>query len=74
MSLSAEEAVSAATLLSQMETMAAGWRKTASRLERYSPPAAESFRQAADDLERLRARHGEGMDALRALREYLAGR
>jgi hypothetical protein len=68
-----EEILSAVTLLTQMEALAEGWRRTASRLERYSPPAAESFRQAAEDLDRMRARHDAGLDAMRAIREYLAG-
>jgi len=69
-----EEGLSAAMLLAQMEALAGRWRQSASRLERYSVPAAESFRQAAEDLDRLRACHGPAMDAMRALREYLAGR
>jgi hypothetical protein len=66
-----EETLSAAMLLTQMEALAEGWRRSAARLERYAPPAAESFRHAADDLDRLRARHQAALDALRAIREYL---
>jgi hypothetical protein len=71
---SREEILSTAMLLSQIQALAAGWRRSAERLERYSQPAAESFRQAADDLDRLRARHPPALDAMRALREYLSTR
>jgi hypothetical protein len=67
-----EEALSAAMLLRQMEALSEGWRRSAARLDRYAPPAAESFRHAAEDLDRLRARHQQALDALRALRDYLA--
>jgi hypothetical protein len=69
-----EEAMSTAMLLAQLEALAEHWRRNAARLERYAPPAAESFRHAAEDLDRLRARHRAGLDALRAIREYLATR
>lgn len=71
---SKEETLSAAMLLAQMEALAARWRQSAGRLDRYAAPAAESFRQAADDLDRLRTRHGPAMDVIRELREYLASR
>lgn len=46
------------------------WRSRAAELERYSPPAAEAFRAAADELEEaLRERAGERLTLQEAAEE-----
>ncbi len=58
-------------LAAVVEQMAARWRTSAGRIERYAPQVAEAWRQAAEDAERALKEHPARAGLMREFREEL---